>query len=231
MTTTRSGCFPPSAVGDMSSEGAGTTLPSPRMGADIKLTMPAGSIGEFFPILLQGFGVAARLPCTVKTLLCDQLGLGPDYVEKRITTIFLNGKPTDTIDEASVGAGATIALSAAMPGLVGATMRRDGYYAAMRSGITYRESLADVADRAATVRIKLFNLLLPELGPEFLRRGVLLDGPVAGDFFGSRGEDFRRGGVSVLLDGAPIEPVRLVDGVRFDEESVVRLTVIFRDGE
>jgi len=25
--------------------------------------------------------------------------------------------------------------------------------------------------------------------------------------------------------------VRLVDGVRFDEESVVRLTVIFRDGE
>jgi hypothetical protein len=198
---------------------------------DIALTMGAGLIGEFYPILLRGFGMTARLPCTVKTLLCRQFGLSPDYVEERITTVFLNGKATDDIDAASVGDEATIALSAAMPGLVGATMRRGGYYAAMRSGITHREVTAVGTGRIATVRVKLFNLLLPELGPEFLRRGILLSGAETVDFFGVRGEEFWTGCGSILLDGAPVDSARLRDGVTLAGGGKVRLTVIFRDEE
>jgi hypothetical protein len=198
---------------------------------DIVLTMGAGLIGEFYPILLRGFGMTARLPCTIKTLLCCQFGLSPDYVEERITTVFLNGKATDDIDAAAVGDEATIALSAAMPGLVGATMRRGGYYAAMRSGITHREVAAVSAGRITTVRVKLFNLLLPELGPEFLRRGILLSEVETGDFFGERGEEFWTGCGSALLDGAPVEPARLGDGETLAGGGTVRLMVIFGNEE
>lgn len=193
--------------------------------------MGAGLIGEFYPILLRGFGMTARLPCTVKTLLCYQFGLSPDYVEERITTVFLNGKATDDIDEASVGDEATIALSAAMPGLVGATMRRGGYYAAMRSAITHREVAAGGTGRIATVRVKLFNLLLPELGPEFLRRGILLSEAETGEFFGERGEEFWTACGSALLDGSPVEPARLRDGEALAGGGTVRLTVIFGNEE
>ena len=38
-----------------------------------------------------------------------------------------------------VGHGDTLALSAAMPGLVGATMRRGGYFAGLRANISHRD--------------------------------------------------------------------------------------------
>jgi hypothetical protein len=198
---------------------------------ELSLFLGAGLIGEFYQILLRGFGMTARLPCTVKNLLCFQFGLSPDYVEERITTVFLNGKATDDIDEASVGDEAIIALSAAMPGLVGATMRRGGYYASMRSAITHQEVAAGGTGRIATVRVKLFNLLLPELGPEFLRRGILLSEAEIGVFFGEREEAFWTGCGNVLLDGSPVAPGRLRDGDALACGGTVRLTVIFGDEE
>jgi hypothetical protein len=115
---------------------------------------------EFFPILQQGFGIKALVPCTVKNLLCDQFGLSYDYVLGRITTIFLNGKATDSIDEAIVKERSTIALSAAMPGVVGATMRRGSFYASMRSAITCKDKGKAGASSEAMIWVKLFNLLL-----------------------------------------------------------------------
>ena len=59
-----------------------------------------------------------------------------------------------------------------MPGLVGAAMRRDGFYALFRNTITYSEEGQDGPARKGMVRIKVFNLLLPEVGPLFLDRGI-----------------------------------------------------------
>ena len=72
-----------------------------------------------------------------------------------------------------LGAGllAWLALSAAMPGLVGATLRRGGTYAAMRAAITRAaERGAAAAREEPLVRVKLFNLLIDELGPLLLAR-------------------------------------------------------------
>ena len=106
--------------------------------ARLALTLVPGGpeqAGRFFPLLQQGFTVRARTGCSIRELLCGQFGIDPDYLKQRITTIFLNGKAIDDPESSRVADGATLALSAAMPGLVGATMRRGGYYAAMRGAI------------------------------------------------------------------------------------------------
>lgn len=194
----------------------------------LQLTMRAEQIREFFPILQQGVTVNARVGCSLSKLLCDQFALGRDYVVERITTIFLDGKATDDIDTAIVKDGSTIALSAAMPGLVGATMRRGGYYSAMRSGITHTESQRSSIDRIGTIRIKLFNILLTELGPGFLRRGVIIPASELAGFLGSKTDPFWQGCTEALLNGMPVGPAFLFSGEPFVDGGTVRLTVNFR---
>ena len=75
-------------------------------------------IARFSALLRAGFKLEARVGYTVKEFLCDQLGLPTDYYEERIQTIFLNSKPVDDAEKAIIRDGATVALSAAMPGLV-----------------------------------------------------------------------------------------------------------------
>ena len=50
----------------------------------------------FFQLLGHGFCINVKTGCSVKELLCDQLGIKTDYLAQRIQTIFLNGKVVDT---------------------------------------------------------------------------------------------------------------------------------------
>ncbi len=71
--------------------------------------------------------------------------------------------------------GSTLALAAAMPGLVGATFRTGGVLSSFRSGITYKGEETPVdSHEKGSVKIKLFNLVTGELGPLFLKQGVWL---------------------------------------------------------
>jgi hypothetical protein len=108
-------------------------------------------------------------------MLCDQLAIPAAYVTERITTIFLDNHPVDDLEHAIIRNGSKIALSAAMPGLVGATMRRGGFYASLRQGISQLAQDGPMSHDDGVVTIKLFNLLLGELGPTILARGLLLE--------------------------------------------------------
>jgi hypothetical protein len=141
----------------------------------MKLRLDADQLNIFFPLLQKGVKVQVTAGCTLKSLLCDQFAIPADYVTDRITTIFFNNHPVDDLDLAIVQDGSQIALSAAMPGLVGATMRRGGFYAALRQGISHAADSGTAAGECGTVRVKLFNLLLTELGPLVLARGLILE--------------------------------------------------------
>lgn len=136
--------------------------------------MEGDKIQGFFPLLQHGFMVKVQVGCSIKAMLCEQFGLSPEYVEDRIQTIFLDGKTVDDIDLAIIRDGSTLALSAAMPGLAGATLRRGGYLALLRSQTTYREEKVEITRQEGMVVLKLFNLVLSELGPIFLKRGILI---------------------------------------------------------
>lgn len=133
------------------------------------------TIAPFFSLLQEGFFIEARAGSTIKDVLCEQYQIKPQYLEDRIQTIFLDGKPVDDTDKTIVASGSTLALSAALGGLVGMALRRGGPLAALRSSITHHqdEGIAR-SEGTVRVRIKLFNLLVRELGPGFLKIGIFL---------------------------------------------------------
>jgi len=155
--------------------------------------------------------VKAQVDCNIKTLLCEQLGLDPEYLETRIQTIFLDGRPVDDVNSAIVMDGSTLALSAAMPGLVGATLRKGSYYASMRSQISYREMALPKPPHKGIIFLKLFNLILKELGPIFLQKGVWINGKDISDFFIRQPDDFWKGCEEARIDGKKIDLDKLLD--------------------
>jgi hypothetical protein len=140
------------------------------------LTLPPSRLGRFHALLQRGVAMRIAAPRSALQFLTEDLGLDPRYVEERISTVFLDGAVVDALGAASLRAGSLLALSAAMPGLVGATLRRAGRYAAMRAEITSARGLAPAGGGTANalVHVKLFNLLLDEIGPVVLARGVVL---------------------------------------------------------
>src|SRR4030042_6279318 len=131
---------------------------------------------KFLQLLQKGVKVTARIGSTVRSFLCDDLGLSPEYVDKRIQTLFLNGKAVDNPDTARLKEDSTLALSAAMPGLLGATLRKGSYYARMRNEISHQEQSQSISIHEGFVLLKLFNLLPAEIGPAVLARGMWLKG-------------------------------------------------------
>lgn len=143
--------------------------------ANLELDLGAAALPVFAPLLQQGVFVRILRGATVESFLCLDLALAADFVEQRISTIFLNGKPVDTL-EARLRDGDVLALSAAMPGLVGATMRRGGVVAKLRSNISHREAARqEEGGPAGVILVKLFNTLIPALGLRLLERGVLVE--------------------------------------------------------
>jgi hypothetical protein len=142
------------------------------------ITVQADWVPCFFPLLQKGFALKVNLGGPIRELLHGQLGLPDEYIETRIQTVFLDGKPVDDIDGALIRDGATLALAPAMPGLMGAMLRRGGYYASMRSGITHRGDAAPQGIGEGHITVKLFGMALRELGPQLLESGIEVD---AGD--------------------------------------------------
>jgi hypothetical protein len=183
-------------------------------GKKIFLTVEDNLIPSFFLFLQQGFKLKVHVGCSIKSLLCDQLGVSPEYLEERIQTIFLDGKPIDDVNSATVKPGSTLALSAALPGLVGATLRKGSYYAPLRSQISHRETDGTQHLHEGIVSLKLFNLLLKELGPKFLKQGLWISRRELSDFFKRQPHDFWAGCKAIEVDGQKVAPERLLEITR-----------------
>ena len=56
----------------------------------------------FLPLFQKGFMVETQVGLNIDELLTDHLGLSPDYVEDRVRTVFLDGKPVDDFKKAIV---------------------------------------------------------------------------------------------------------------------------------
>ena len=143
---------------------------------DFSMVVEPKLFEKFLQLLQKGVKVTGRIGSSVLSFLCDDLGLSPEYVDKRIQTLFLNGKAIDNPDTALLKEDSTLALSAAMPGVLGATLRKGGRYARMRSEISYQEQNTGISVHEGFVLLKLFNLLPAEIGPSVLARGIWLKG-------------------------------------------------------
>ena len=178
---------------------------------NLSLTLEKTLIPIFYQLLSKGFIIHAETGCTMKELLCGQLGIKDDYLEERIQTIFLDYKTVDDVNSAVIREGSTLALSAAMPGVLGATLRKGGWYAPMRKQISHDNDTASDTHKKGEITIKLFNLIARELGPLFLEPGIRIKGE---DFFDivARNENvFMTGCKKVIKDGNDIDPEKLME--------------------
>ena len=178
----------------------------------VHLFVEKNRVPAFYPLLSRGIIVKTRVGCSVKTLICNYLGLSADYLEKRLQTIFLDGKAVDDTETTVVQEGATLALSAAMPGLAGATLRRGSAYAAMRNQITHQNGTCGESTKDGTICLKLFNLVAADIGQSFLEKGVLISGRYLRDFFRSASDKI----ISGIRSGE-------VDGVRMNTNQIANM--------
>jgi len=158
---------------------------------------------EFYRLLQQGVLVRRRVGCSVEMFLRQELGVAAETIE-HIQSVMLDGKPVDDIATAAVRDGEVLALSAAMPGLVGATLRRAGAYSSLRGAITYHETAAACEPAEGWVKVKVFNLLMAEMGPGLMQEGVSMDAAEIRDFLADHIRELREG-CTATLDGRTLD--------------------------
>lgn len=193
--------------------------------AEVCLSWAADKLSGFQLLLQQGFVIVTTVGNNIRTVLCDQLGVSNEYLDNRINTIFLDGKPVDDVGKATVGNGSTLALSASMPGLVGAAMRKGGVIARFRGAITHVDDESAVESKQGVIILKLYNMVADELGPTFLQSGIILKDKDMQDFLGNRSANFWSGCKKAKVNGEEVDPGRLQDE-KLPGAGLVKLTVV-----
>jgi len=192
--------------------------------ANLSLELAKEQTACLFLLLQQGFYINASVGCSIKDFFLEQLGLSPDYIATRIQGIFLDGKPADDIDTAVVRDGARLTLSGTMPGLVGIALRR-GPLAVFRHSITHRETGDYSYAGEGYVQLKLLNLLMKDMGPDLLRKGIYLNASELTDFLGNLPAEFWQGCKTISLDGRELAPDMFKDGGWRPESKMVKFSV------
>jgi len=200
-----------------------TIEPSDGTCPRLTVSLEESRVALFFLLLQQGVKIKRRVGCSVEVFLRQEIGASAETIEK-IQSIMLDGKPVDDIKSSLVHNDSILALSAAMPGLVGATLRRGGAYSSFRSGITYHGTDEACVTGEGWVSVKIFNLLMAEMGPTLLRTGVLVK---ISDFLGLLKEREEELGqkLSAVLDGKPVDIGKLEREKFLEGKDEVFLTV------
>jgi hypothetical protein len=181
------------------------------------LTVSQPVTSHFASLFGKGVEVAIPPGCSIREVLCGQIGVEDDYLDNRIQTLFLDGKAVDDVDTAMINSGTSLALSAAMPGLVGATMRKGGRYAAMRKEISHDAACVETTQQGGTFTLKLFNLVFKELGALFLAYGLRIPGTDLFTLFRTVSEEFWHRCLSITVNGQETNQEQLVGNDRTEE--------------
>ncbi|MFC1639967.1 hypothetical protein ACFL3B_04295 [Gemmatimonadota bacterium] len=197
---------------------------------ELLLTVEPRLLPTFFQFLQDGFQIEAQVGCCISEFLRNRCRLSPDFIANRVSTVFLDGQPVDDLDRAFVNDGATLALSGAMPGLVGAVMRTNSPLRSFRSSITHPGGEEGTKQhhhqQNGLVRLKLFNTVMSELGPAFVRAGILLEPLAVKGLVAKLPENCHSRFKEVLLDHEPIDITRLLDADLLSGSALVSISVI-----
>ena len=160
-------------------------------GGRLRLHFRKDPTAGFLPLLQKGCYINISTGNLID-MLCLSCGLDAEQVRGRIQTLVLNGKPVDDMAGTHVHDGDCLALSAAMPGLVGATMRSGGILAGFRRTISHRDMDDGQTDTGGgLLLIKLFNLC-PSRNRTICSRSRRVENLTAGIWLIFRGLNFPR---------------------------------------
>jgi hypothetical protein len=210
----------------MESDSLHTSENSSQSFLSIEFNLSPDQIPSFFPILQKGFRLKTRAGVSVQHFLSDHLGLSLEYIRDRVKTIFLDGKSVDDLDRIFIRDGSRLALSAALPGLAGAVLRRGSPFAGLRSRVNEREQGLSNEAEEGFVDLKLFNLLLPEVGPLLLQKGILVSREDFKEFWKSIPGDLReKVGKTLRVEGKGLPPDQIHDFIGPSSSAWISLAV------
>jgi hypothetical protein len=185
---------------------------------NLRLKLKPGQESRLFPIFQQGVYLKTLAGLPLARVL-EEAGFSRKYLEEKVQTVFLDGSAVDDLDRAIVKDGCVIALSAAMPGLAGAILRKGSPISALRSRTS--AEMGPHCTEEAILKLKLFNTIAKEMGPELLNSGILLKGSDLEDFFSNRDELLQEAVMEAELDRAPVSLAGLLDGKSIRSNYVV----------
>lgn len=142
----------------------------------LELSIKPGRIAIISSLLQRGFIIKISAGSNLLEVLIDA-GFTKKYIEERVQTIFLDGRTIDNPQSEIVADGSVVALSSALPGLAGAIFRRGSSNYALSKLRTpmHEPGKTEVLNsQQGYARIKLFNLVAREMGPELLRTGLVV---------------------------------------------------------
>ena len=146
-----------------------------KMQITLTLKNDERSFSPFSRLMQSGFQVKTHAGSSIKNLLCSQFNIDEQILENRIKIIFLDGKSVDDPEIAKIKEGSIVALSPPVGGLVGTTFLKGSPLAGMRNDITHFDySTNTVTSEKVMITIKLFGLMIGEVGPTFLQQGIWL---------------------------------------------------------
>ena len=180
------------------------------MSSQLKITVARTHWARFSLLLQEGVWIKGPLNISLEQFLTKCAGIPKKDLTDLVQTVFLNGQTVDDLTKAQVANEDIIALSASMPGLLGATLRKGGYYAGLRQEISHHGRDLEVADQNGRVRIKMFNILLRQLGPGVLAHGIWLEPDRLQTFLKDRSEDFWRDCSALTLNDQALIPQALL---------------------
>jgi hypothetical protein len=173
---------------------------------DIILLKCSGVIINLFMQELQkGVFISSCEGKTLYSFLTERCGISAEYIAEKIKTILIDGKPVDDIFNTTIKDGEVCALSGAMPGIVGAMMRIGSPYAAMRESITLRPGDSVESGKEINFGLKLFNVILSDLGPDFLKRGILIEQKRAVELFRRHGDEIYSNCSEISINGSLVD--------------------------
>ncbi len=130
--------------------------------------------GALVRVVQSGVFVWLEHPYTVRAFLEECFNLSESFILSRVQTILLDSKVVDDMDTAWLRPGSRLALSAAMPGVVGAALRRGGLFARMREGIRCPAGCCPEDAAPFWLELRLYNAMIEELARPLFACGFLI---------------------------------------------------------
>lgn len=165
--------------------------------------------------------VPADIGDTMMNFLTQRLEFDEEYIDAQVKTIFINGKPVDDLDTASIPANARIALGAVAPGVAGMTMCRNSPISGMRSGITYQNTEPTQKITEGTVTLLLFNAVMENKGLQILKKGII----IPAEKLEQTVEEVPESISAASLNDTPISAEQLLEWIRKNPQLHVQLRV------
>ncbi|MEZ0575839.1 hypothetical protein [Halodesulfovibrio aestuarii] len=165
--------------------------------------------------------IPADIGDTMMNFLIQRLGFDEGYIDSHVKTIFINGKPVDDVNTATIPAHARIALGAVAPGVAGITMCRNSPISGMRRSITYQNTEPVQNITEGTVTLLLFNAIMEEKGLQILEKGIT----ISAEKLENAIEEVPESITAASLDDASISTAQLLEWVQKNPQLQVQLQV------